>query len=210
MKPEQSSVASPHAFSSGAVHWDRIASLTERLVAGDVSGIEAAFAAFMPQPPVVRWSPELADLTTRPLRVVLEYWSGLARHGALPHYRQVDPAEMRNALGYVMLVDAVDGGRDFRYRLYGSIIARISGADMTGRLLSWHHASPYVAEFAIAVYRAAALRRRPIYTERTPVLAERTTRWQRLALPLRDDSDEVARFLAVTVPLSREGRVIAA
>jgi hypothetical protein len=48
----------------------------------------------------------------------------------------------------------------------------------------------------------------PIYTERTPTSAERTTRWQRLALPLVDDTGAVMRFLAGTVPIDRDGRVI--
>jgi hypothetical protein len=128
----------------------------------------------------------------------------------LPHRRRVDPAAMRPALGYVMLLDVLDGGRDFRFRLYGSIIARVSHLDMTSRLMSEHPASTYVNEFGVAVNRAIVQRRLPLYTERTPALAEQTTRWQRIALPLADESGAVTRLLAGTVPLTRDGRVLSA
>jgi hypothetical protein len=147
-------------------------------------------------------------MTAPQLRFLRDHWSRLADGGAPPHYRQIDPLAMRPALGYVMLLDAVEGGRDFRYRLYGSLIARVSNLDMTGRLLSDHTASPYVTELGLAVNRAALQRRLPIYTERTPAAAERTIRWQRLALPLVDDAGTVTRLLAGTVPVARDGRII--
>jgi len=79
---------------------------------------------------------------------------------------------------------------------------------MTGKLLSQHPASPYVTEFAIASYRAALQRRDPLYTERSPLDAARTRRWQRIALPLVDDTGAVVRFLAGTAPIDRDGRAL--
>jgi hypothetical protein len=109
-----------------------------------------------------------------------------------------------------MLLDLVEGGRDFRYRLYGSMIASISGFDMTGKLLSEHPASPYVTEFALASYRAAVQRREPVFSERHPVGAVQATRWQRVALPLIDDDGVVTRLLAGTAPIARDGRTLRA
>jgi hypothetical protein len=109
-----------------------------------------------------------------------------------------------------MLLDAVGEGHDFRYRLYGSIIASISGFDMTGKLLSEHPSSPYATEFGIATSRAALRRRQPIYTVRSPVGAEQTSSWQRVVLPLVDDSGTVVRLLSGTAPIARDGRVIRA
>jgi hypothetical protein len=115
---------------------------------------------------------------------------------------------MRPALGYVLLADIVEGGRDFRYRLYGSITARVSDVEMTGRLMSEFPASSYVMEFTLATTRAARQRREPLYTERTPAAAERTTRWQRLMLPYVDDTGAITRILIGTVPIAGDGRVI--
>lgn len=50
----------------------------------------------------------------------------------MPLASEIDALEMRPALGYGMLVEPVDGGADFRDRLYGSNLAAVSGFDMTG------------------------------------------------------------------------------
>ena len=120
----------------------------------------------------------------------------------------MDPLDLRPALGYVMLLDTVEGGQDFRYRLFGSLIARVSDFDMTGKLLSAHPTSAYVAEFSLAVGRAALRRREPIYTVRRPVGAQDTNLWERLVLPLVDDNDHVTRLMVVATPLDREGTLI--
>ena len=93
------------------------------------------------------------------LRFLMAYWSGLASNASIPLTSQIDPIEMRPSLGYAMLLEVVDGGRDFRYRVFGTEIAAVSEFDMTGHLLSEHRASAYIVEFALAVYRAAFVRR---------------------------------------------------
>lgn len=191
-----------------AVDWDRVATWTADIVAGEFGTIQPVFEAQTGRTPTVILAPAAEQVMVPPLRFLLDYWSALPAAGDLPGYRQIDALDMRPALGYVTLIDVVDGGRDFRYRLYGSVIARISDLDVTGRLMSDFPASAYVVEFALAVTRAALQRRLPIYTERTPALAENTARWQRLLLPLVDDAGDVTRFLAGTVPIGRDGRVI--
>jgi hypothetical protein len=116
---------------------------------------------------------------------------------------------MRRALGYVMLVDAVESGRDFRYRLYGSAVAAVSGFDMTGRLLSEHAASAYILEFSLALYRATIQRRRPVFCHYAPAGTLLTAQWHRVALPMTDRSGAVVRLLAGAVPLARDGRIVA-
>lgn len=193
-----------------ALDWTRVESWAAQIAANDFGAIEAVFYAHTRQRPTVVWAPSAEQISAPQLRFLLDYWSTLAANGALPTRRQIDPFAIRPALGYVMLIDVVEGGRDFRYRLYGSIIAWVSELDMTGRLMSAHPASIYVTEFALAANRAAVQRRLPIYTERTPALAAKTTRWQRLALPLIDDAGEVTCFLAAAAPIARDGRVISA
>ncbi|MBI1777868.1 MAG: PAS domain-containing protein [Proteobacteria bacterium] len=190
-----------------ALDWERIENWTASVVEEDLLAIGKVFMAAGADQPEVVWNPAARDLDAPPLSFLLRRWSSLA-DGGLPHLRQIDPVELRPALGYIMLLDAIDGGRDFRYRLYGSKIAHISNLDMTGRLLSEHPASAYVAEFGIAVYRAALIRRAPVYSTRRPTMAEFTARWQRLALPLVDDSGAVVRILAATVAIGGDGNMI--
>ncbi len=113
---------------------------------------------------------------------------------------------MKPALGYVMLVDLVRGGEDFRYRLYGSRVAAISGFDVTGRLVSEHPASAYIIEFTLALYRAALRRRLPVFSAHGPPATLHTAAWHRLVLPLADATGEVMRFLVGIVPIAYNGR----
>ncbi|EDP63078.1 hypothetical protein BAL199_29912 [alpha proteobacterium BAL199] len=195
---------------SSTIDWQRIAHWTDRIVAGDIADIAPAFLTQGLPPPVVRWQPTGDDLPVEPLRVLLRYWSTLVVDGALPHHRCVDPIDFRPALGFVIILESVDDGREFRYRLFGSSIARTSGFDMTGKLMSAHPASPHATEFAIASTLACARRGQPLYTERQPAWAEMTMRWPRLALPLTDDTSEVTRILVGSTPLDRDGRIVVA
>jgi hypothetical protein len=126
---------------------------------------------------------------------------------AFPYASDIDPLDMGPALGYVALVDPVDDGRDFRYRLFGATLAAISGFDMTGRLLSTFSASPLVVEFILATYRAALQRKEPLYAVRAPRRAIDTAYWHTISLPLTDQSGSVVRFLTAAVPLGHDGRL---
>jgi hypothetical protein len=188
--------------------WDRVARWTVDVVAGDLTAITATFARHGAAPPGLAWNPAAEQFDADSLRFLTAYWHGLAGAGELPHFKQIDPIALRPALGYVMLLDPVEGGRDFRYRLYGSLIASVSGFDMTGKLLSEHPAKSYVTEFGLASYRAAVQRGEPVYTERHTIGAVHATRWQRVALPLVGDDGTITRILAGTAPIARDGRTV--
>src|SRR5260370_1292126 len=78
-------------------------------------------------PPGLAWNPAAEQFDGAWLLFLPAYWQALAETGELPHLKQIDPIALRPALGYVMLLDPVKGGGDFRYRLYGSQIASVSG-----------------------------------------------------------------------------------
>ena len=193
-----------------AVDWQRITRWAEAIRAGDLADIPATFVRHGAAAPTLVWSPTVCDLRTAPLRHLLGHWSSLQDAGRLPSYRQIDPFDLRPALGYVMLIDTLVDSADFRYRLYGSALASISGADMTGRHLSELPASPYVREFSIAVGHAVMHRREAVYTARSPVGAQETVVWERLVLPLVNEEDRVTRFLVGSTPTGRDGQLIRA
>src|SRR5581483_12115713 len=168
------------------IDWGRVEDWTEALLSSDLAAVQRVFTGSGTRPPKVIWNPAADDLPAAQLQFLVRYWAGLGRV-EIPNLRQVDALGLKPALGYVMLLDVIDDGQDFFYRVYGSVIAGISGFDMTGHRLSLHHTSPYVTEFALAAYRGLLRRREPIYTERSPVGATQTVCWQRLALPLVDD-----------------------
>jgi hypothetical protein len=191
-----------------ALDWSRIDKWTALILANDIAAIAAVFQRHGAGTPELVYTPESEQVPLGPLRFLATHWHGVAGDGALPHIREIDPFKLRPALGYLMVLDPLDGGRDFRYRLYGSAIARISGLDMTGRKTSEHPASSYVAEFNIAINRAALKARVPIYSTRRPVGAELTTRWHRLSLPFADDSGTPVRIVAGTAAIDSAGRMV--
>lgn len=176
------------------------------MLANDGSFIAAEFPGRAP--PSFAWNPDPQSLVSDKLRFLCRYWDSL-KHGApVPHYRAIDPLNMGPILGYVLLVDPVDGDRDFRYRLFGTAVAAVSELDLTGRLASELVASTNVVEFGLASYRAAARRMEALYTLRTPFGAYRTAQWHRLTLPLVGDDGRLARLIAVSLPVANDGRVL--
>jgi hypothetical protein len=86
---------------------------------------------------------ELPDIETDPpgpaprlIGEVRAYWLGKCRDGRLPSRDQIRPSELKAWLPHILLVDAVDGHADFRYRLVGSAIAQDFRLPPTGRLIS--------------------------------------------------------------------------
>ncbi len=70
------------------------------------------------------------------LRDIYRYWRGKCREGAFPSRADIDPTEIPALLPHVILVDVVDDGRDFRYRLLGTHIVASVGFEFTGQLVS--------------------------------------------------------------------------
>jgi hypothetical protein len=192
------------------VDWARVEDWTLQLASGETSPVCDEMERGYGQRPTVIWNPGLDQLASERLACVLRYWTFIKNGRDLPGPEPIDPLRMRSALGYVMLLDAVEGGRDFCYRLFGSKLAAVSGFDMTGRRLSDLGASVWVIEFTLASCRAAALRREPVFTSRTPIGAQYTKLWHRIALPLTDEGGAVTRFLAATVPLAGSGETVSA
>jgi PAS domain len=188
--------------------WSRTAEWSRSIAEGDLEPVRHVFRKKGASGPDVIWSPSVAQVRSSPLRALLEYWTALRKGGGVPAIGRIDPLGMRDALGYVMLVDVVEKGHDFRYRLYGSSLASASELDMTGRLLSTHAASAYIREFSLATYRASLARREPSFSEYGPAGTLVIARWQRIILPLVDGSGAIVRFLAGAVPVGRDGRIV--
>ena len=187
----------------------RIAAWAAALAAGEPHGVHDTFVAKGGAAPDIIWDPPVDRLGAAQLRFLLRYWTELAGARTMPGTREIDALEMRPALGYINLLDVIEGGEDFRYRVFGSVIAAVAGYEMTGRTVSALKTALYVTEFTLAAYRAVVQRGEPLLTEhRPPPSAVPTVAWHGLVLPLADDNGAVARLLIGSVPFSRDGRPI--
>ena len=80
--------------------------------------------------PADPWGSELQQALYR-------LWLGKRDRGrAMPAWSAIDPIELRQWLGDLHLLEVIDGGRDFRYRVHGTRIGRQHGNEMPGTLVS--------------------------------------------------------------------------
>ena len=183
---------------------------TTAIADGRPDKIRSVFKTFGASGPEIVWSPGTDRLIAAPLRFLMRYWSDLAGANGLPSGRLVDPLAMRPALGHVCLLDVVGDGEDFRYRVYGTVVAELSGFDMTGKLISVFPATAFIVEFYVAAYAAVTQRREPLLTIHRPPATQHTSAWHRLVLPLVDDKGAVNRILLGVICVDLQGRPIAA
>lgn len=169
------------------------------LVAGRSESIDTLFAEMRSPAPVLRWQPQEAELAPPQLRTLHRYWNDCRGADELPPSSRIDPLQVTSALGYVMLLEPVDGATDFRYRVYGSRIVEYSRVEMTGRCV-WDIPAPLVAAYFVATYRAVVTRRQPLFAHHRTHHAIQIAQWDRLILPFVGDDGAVDRLLVGNVP----------
>lgn len=139
------------------------------------------------------------------LRLIFDYWTGLARASRLPGRADIDPLDFPKLLPRVALIDVVDAEDPvhFRYRLAGTEIVERAGRDPTGKRFDELYAGTYLDQ-ALETYRAVVAERQPHYSQRVFPLyhgREHLT-YSRLILPLAGDGTHVDMLLLVVSDLA--------
>lgn len=183
------------------ISYPEIQNEAQRLIAGDTATVEGWFTETGISRPLVIWDPARSDLVTDPVRFVYDYWHDRKPATALGMpSAAVDPSDLIPALGYIILLDILEDGRDYRYRLFGSKIAEIAKFDSTGLRISETKAHPLMKAFFATVYEAVLRCGRPVYTEHNPPPNLTIATWHRIVLPLVDEVGRPDRFLVGNVP----------
>ena len=149
--------------------------------------------------PVEKLDPAPGDFSDARLVRLLEYWrAGVTRAGgALPPTADIDPVRLGFVLGWLMIMEPLDGGADFKYRLFGSEITSIQRRDLTGCKVS--DSFPNFARWTTDVYRKVMAQRLPMMTHHSPQRYVAVDRWERLVLPYADAKGDVTRLLVGAV-----------
>jgi hypothetical protein len=131
------------------------------------------------------------------LRKVQAYWESKHRPGGgLPRRADIDPLELRFALGHLILTDVEHGAPPrFRHRLVGSHIADYLGYDATGAYLD-ALAAKQLAARVLAAYREVAATGTPFKQSLDEILDDRYVRAEILRLPLAEDGQTVDMILS--------------
>lgn len=177
-----------------------IETFTRSVLSGDSAAIVAHFVTQDIQPPTYRWNPEPGSLGPPALEALCRWWRATRPAGGIPSIDMVDPIELKEALGYLMILDVLEDGWDYRYRLYGTEIARHAKRDYTGQKTSDLKVFSTIPIFYIACYRAVLSRPEPLTTHNQPPIDVATSSWTRLILPLAGPDGRIARFLVGNVP----------
>jgi hypothetical protein len=133
---------------------------------------------------------------------LLAYWN--ARRGArfAPTRADIDPADIVALLPDLMMVDVIDAGRDFRFRLIGTRIVEGLGRDSTGRLFSELYANQPAARQRLGDrFQQVIKLRRPVFSRgQLYWVPERGhKRFDSAHLPLSNDGASVDIVLAALI-----------
>jgi hypothetical protein len=143
--------------------------------------------------------PTPGDFSDPRLVRLLAYWrAGVTRAGGgLPPMTEIDPLQLKFVLGWLMIIEPLEGGADFKYRLFGTEITNIQRRDLTGCKVS--DSFPNFARWTSEVYRKVMAGRAPMMTHHSPQRYVAVDRWERLILPYVDAKGDVARLLVGAV-----------
>lgn len=92
----------------------------------------------------------------------LRYWRAKRGRREMPRRRDIDPTEIAPLLPHLQLIDVVEGGARYRYRLVGTSLVTAFGREYTGTYLDELLTAERLAN-AQRVYGAVVARRKPVF-----------------------------------------------
>ena len=142
----------------------------------------------------------LETISHSQLAALAQLWSRKASGKRLPAREDFDATELRPWLGQLMLLDVVDDGRDFRYRLHGTSLVELFGGDLTGRSVGefdTERRSTLMAE-----YRRSLETRSPQYVPSKVLAHKQHMHVAKLVLPLASDGARIDKLMVSVYSLS--------
>jgi len=124
------------------------------------------------------------------LTFVRDYWHRQRGAAVMPQRKDIAPSHMKAHLKHILLVDVVERGEDFRYRLVGGELQRYFHGNPTGMRMSEALApfGPETVRRTIATYGAVIERRAPLRIRGAGSLyAQDAKLFDALLAPLSDD-----------------------
>ena len=128
------------------------------------------------------------------------YWDGKRGARPMPTRAEIKPADMKEHLGWIILLDALPDFSDFRYRTIGTRVSQYFLADSTGKTLreAFEQYGDTAVNGVIATHRKAA-------RDRIAVRAYGGAGWlgrsfldfDALAMPLSDDGETANMVMSV-------------
>lgn len=126
------------------------------------------------------------------------YWEQKRGDRAMPRRSDISPAQLKEHLGWVMMLDVLPGARDFRYRLIGTLVTQYFSQDCTGKTVAEAFApnGEAVIKAVSSVFRKCARDRVVMRTTGDANwLSDGMEEFEAIYLPLSDDGETVTHIL---------------
>jgi hypothetical protein len=125
------------------------------------------------------------------LQRLYQYWSEKRGGRSMPSRADIDPLDIRYAIGNVILIDVIDGTPlQFRIRLHGTKLAEHVRFDLTGKMLDEMPQAEF-RELTRQSFTKVATTKKPLHAHRDRILDDRLRRYETIVLPLSSDDDRV-------------------
>jgi hypothetical protein len=125
------------------------------------------------------------------LQRLYQYWSEKRGGRSMLSRADIDPLDIRYAIGNVILIDVIDGEPlQFRIRLHGTNLAEHVRFDLTGKMLDEMPQAEF-RELTRQSFTKVATTKKPLHAHRDRILDDRLRRYETIILPLSSDDDRV-------------------
>ena len=128
----------------------------------------------------------------------LAYWNQKRGARSMPSKQDIDPTEIPpKILPYLQMLDVIDGGARFRYRLVGTASAEAYGMDYTGKIADEIFPDDRL-RLVHALYRTVVDTRLPLFSRNRYHTAKNIDLFiHRIYLPLSNDDTDTHHILGV-------------
>ena len=124
-----------------------------------------------------------------------KHCDALAGTQPLPRRRDLRPAQMTWILGRLYLIDVLDGGGDYSFRLFGIFWEKMYGTDLTGNRLSAIEGAGQLTVLRSDYDAVVAARAPALHPGRLVWPNQKSIKYERLLVPFSDDGERVSLIL---------------
>ncbi|HUD52919.1 PAS domain-containing protein [Parvibaculum sp.] len=169
-------------------------------------------AAIGDVPPPDEQSLHYLDEPVHPDVVALTaYWHEKRGARAMPDRGDISPGEIVRFLPNISISEAIDGGRDFRLRIFGTALVALIGREATGMLYSELAGDPRVMfrpvaarSRLLALSKTAFQLRRPVFASgRFVNMIHRSLEWHSFSSPLTAGGGDIAQMFGAVFVVER-------
>ncbi len=147
-----------------------------------------------------------SEPVSEPVRLAVEHWHAMRGAAPIPLRRALDPLDIPSLLPNAELIEVLRQPLDFRYRLIGDAIDRISRDYYVGRRISEIPGQRPPSQL-FALYAETVKRGAPVCVTLDYVGDDRfIDHVEAVTMPLSDDGTRVETLWGIVVPVETERR----